>query len=71
MLQMLTVRIPIYHFRFSSNKNKVFLGNVFMREPGYMTSSMTIIMIVVVGTRTDSSDLSGTNLLFDNWNEQK
>lgn len=36
-----------------------------------MTSSMTIIMIAVIGARPDSSDLSGTNLLFDNWNEQK
>lgn len=71
MLQTLTVRIPINHFKFSLNKNKVSLGNMFMREPGYMTSSMTVIMIVVVGTWPDSSDLSGTNLLFDNWNEQK
>lgn len=71
MLQMLTIRIPIHHFKFSLNKNKGFLGNRFMREPGYMTISMTIIMIVVVGAQPDSSDLSGANLLFDNWNEQK
>lgn len=69
---MLTIRIPIHCFKFYLNKNKVFfLGSVFMRGPGYMTSSMTIIMIAVIGARPDSSDLSGTNLLFDNWNEQK
>jgi len=68
---MLTIRIPIQHFKFSLNKNNVFLGNMFMREPGWMTRSMTIIMIVAVGAWPDSSDLSGTNLLFDTWNEQK
>lgn len=44
---MLAIRIPTYHFKFSLNKSKVFLGNMFMREPGYSTSSMTIIMMVV------------------------
>lgn len=42
-----------------------------MREPGYLNSSMTIIMIVVSGVWPDSSDLSGTNLLSDNWKKQK
>lgn len=71
MLQMLTVSIPIHHFKFSVNKNEVFLDSMFMREPGYLNSSMTIIMIVVSGVWPDSSDLSGTNLLSDNWKKQK
>lgn len=42
-----------------------------MREPWYLNSSMTIIMIVVAGGWPDSSDLSETNLLSENWKKQK
>lgn len=71
MLQMVPVSTPIHHFKLSVNKNEVSLSRVCMREPRYLNSSMTIIMIVVAGGWPDSSDLSETNLLSENWKKQE
>lgn len=65
---MLTVRIPIHHFNFYLNKNKAFLGNVYEWTwvhdlfDGRNNAGWCLVRLIW---------LSGSNLLFDNWNDQK
>lgn len=61
-LQVLTFRISIHHLKLYMSKNKILIGIMFMREPGFYGPSLKI-MIAVSGFMPASFYTSEANLL--------